>query len=102
MFLQDVARAIERDFAAISREDPLGFGSCFRCLSRIAAETSTDVSIERRITEFKKATKALRSAEVVSAIAQGDIDSFDDGGAEVGHLKSLEKYMRRWKPKPTE
>ncbi|WVO21887.1 uncharacterized protein IAS62_003207 [Cryptococcus decagattii] len=82
MFLQDVARAIERDFAAISREDPLGF--------------------ERRITEFKKATKALRSAEVVSAIAQGDIDSFDDGGAEVGHLKSLEKYMRRWKPKPTE
>ncbi|KIR38007.1 ATP-dependent DNA helicase [Cryptococcus deuterogattii 99/473] len=80
--LQDVARAIERDFAAISREDPLGF--------------------ERRITEFRKATKAFRSAEVVSAIAQGDIDSFDDGGPEMGHLKSLEKYMRRWKPKPTE
>lgn len=80
--LQDVARAIERDFAAISREDPLGF--------------------ERRITEFRKAAKALRSSEVVDAIAQGDIDLFDDGSPEVGHLKSLEKYMRTWKPEPSE
>lgn len=80
--LQDVARAIERDFAAMSREDPLGF--------------------ERRITEFRKATKALRSFEVVDAIAQGDIDLFDDGGPEVGHLKSLEKYLRTWKPERSE
>ncbi|OXH40687.1 ATP-dependent DNA helicase [Cryptococcus neoformans] len=80
--LQDVARAIERDFAAMSREDPLGF--------------------ERRITEFRKAAKALRSFEVVDAIAQGDIDLFDDGGPELGHLKALEKYIRTWKPERSE
>ncbi|WVQ78189.1 hypothetical protein IAT38_000272 [Cryptococcus sp. DSM 104549] len=71
--LVDVARAIERDIAENSREDPPGY--------------------ERKITEFRKATKALRSSEVVDAIVHGELLVFDDGGPEVGHLQALEKYM---------
>ncbi|WWD15795.1 hypothetical protein CI109_100219 [Kwoniella shandongensis] len=68
--LVNIARAMERDIADTSRNDPAGYA--------------------RRITEFRKATKALRSEEVVDAIVKGDLDSFDDGSEEVKHLKKLE------------
>ncbi|KAK8869930.1 hypothetical protein IAR55_000498 [Kwoniella newhampshirensis] len=73
-----VARTLERDIADTSRNDPTGYA--------------------RRITEFRKATKALRSEEVVEAIVKGDLDGFDDGSEAVGHLKKLERVLRSYVP----
>ncbi|WVQ98604.1 hypothetical protein IAU59_005734 [Kwoniella sp. CBS 9459] len=77
--LHDVAAVLEHEIADQSRNDPPGY--------------------QRRINEFKSATKFFRSPDLVQILIEDAFGEFDDmrERPEVGHLRALEKCMRAYR-----